>query len=63
MLTCQNVVYFQTLSIAFCIAIARFVIDKDSMSCLVILEYVLKISKVKTTQLGPTEFLLALKDI
>ena len=62
-LTCQDAVHFQTSSIAFCLAMARWVMDGDDASSSVILGYTPKTSKRKTSLLRPTELLMILKDI
>lgn len=62
-LTCWNVVYFRISFIAFCIVWARYIIDRNNTSCLIILGYVPKTSKVGTNLLESTKLLIALKDI
>lgn len=42
---------------------ADYIIDGNGVSCLVILGYAPIIKKVKTSLLGPTKLLIALKNI
>lgn len=63
LLTCQNAVHFRISFIAFFLIIICFVINKDGSSCLIILKYILKTSRIKTSLLGPTKLLIVLKNI
>lgn len=58
-----DIVYFWTLLIVFYIVMTYYIIDWDGISCLIILEYTPKTSRVKTTLLEPTKLLIALKNI
>lgn len=59
----RNIVHLLILFIAFCIAIAYYINDGNSVSYLVILKYAPKTDRVGTNLLGTTELLIALKDL
>ena len=61
--TCWDAMYFQTLFIAFCIAIAYCILGEDGISYSVILRYTPKTSKIGTSLFGSIKLLIALKDI
>lgn len=60
---CWDVLIFCILSIVFCKVTICYVIDRDNVFFLVILEYEQKISQVWTTLFKPTKFIIVLKDI
>lgn len=60
-LICQDITYLYNSSIAFCMAMVHYIIDRDDASCSVIWKYVSKSSKIGTSLLGSTKLLIVLK--
>lgn len=59
----QDVIHLGTSFIVFCIPITCCMIVRNGVFCLVILEYIRKFSKIKTSLFRLNILLIALKDI